>query len=157
MKFEDLKHIFLSLPFIYQFILGLAAFIGAMTIITKFIYGAHRFLFRLIRIKRTGSPIYIVEWGVKRWIKNPVTLSKMGYWFGDEDQVSKFIFDLYPTGKEIDLVKKYKVQTLKPVSISINGENHSFPKADEVEMEDWIYDNFMNTSEKDKIILLLRG
>ena len=78
----------------------------------------------------------------------------MGYEYGDEDLVSKTVFNLYPTGKEINLIKKYKVKTLEPVEMNINGEQYSYPQSEELEIEDFVYDNFQNTDLKDKLILI---
>jgi hypothetical protein len=62
----------------------------------------HKF-FRLIRKGKEGGRVFIVNWGVKHWIENPFTLNKLGHTWDEVDAVSEFEFNLYPTGKSINL------------------------------------------------------
>lgn len=62
-------------------------------------------LFRLIR-RGSGVAVYSVRWGIKHWIENPTTLRKLGYTWDDVDGISGFEFDLYPTGKSINLTRR---------------------------------------------------
>lgn len=62
-------------------------------------------LFRLIR-RGSGGAVYKINWGIKHWIENPTTLRRLGYTWDDVDNISDFEFNLYPTGKSINLTRR---------------------------------------------------
>lgn len=62
----------------------------------------HKF-FRLIRKGASGSRVYIVRYGIKHWIENPLTLRRLGHTPDEVDAISEIMFNLYPTGKSINL------------------------------------------------------
>lgn len=68
----------------------------------------------LLRTQPTGDKIYLVQDGERFWIKNPETLHKLGFSFGQEKEVKYQVLLEYKDGGPIDM-KPRKLDISEPV------------------------------------------
>jgi len=66
-----------------------------------------------VRAKGSGDKVYLIENGVRKWVKNPETLNKLGFKLGEEKMIDFKELMEYEDGGYVDLKKKKEIETVK--------------------------------------------
>lgn len=75
----------------------------------------------IVRTKYTGDKVYLIQDGKKHWIRNPETLEKLGFQFGQEKEISVQDLHANEEGDSIDL------STPQHIDLEVTQENEKKP------------------------------
>lgn len=122
----------------------------ALAIIPKITHGAPD---EGVLIKGTSEKVYVVENGLKRWIKTADIFNKLGYSWANIALVSENLLNNIPPGKEIGSTSQYPDGTLirsngPPVYLIEKGVRRWIPNPQIFETNGFRWKNIIKISDK---------
>lgn len=82
-----------------------------------------------LRSQATGDKVFLIKGGKRYWVMNPISLARLGFSIGQEQNVDFSELRKFPEGSPIDLTKPG--ETAKKVEKKIEKEAKEEPKKEE--------------------------